>query len=115
MSDQSWIDVIDALRRFRDDREWGEFHTPKDLSIAVSTEAAELLEHFLWRDGQLLQDHIDAHYEELAAEIADIGIYLTYLCDALGVDLLAAMESKRRINESRIPIAESRGRARLSD
>ncbi len=109
MADQlSYGELIGRLRRYRDEREWAQFHTLKDLAIAVSTEAAELLECFLWRS-----DHqLDGHQGEIEEEIADVAIYLVFLCDALDVDLLEVMKSKLEHNLARHTVPASRGRSR---
>jgi NTP pyrophosphatase (non-canonical NTP hydrolase) len=104
--------VLDDLREYRDARDWRQFHRPKDLAIAVSTEAGELLEHFLWREGDELEAHIADHREDLALEIADVAIFLLFLSDELGIDLIQAIDRKRRINLERHPVAGTRGRSR---
>jgi NTP pyrophosphatase (non-canonical NTP hydrolase) len=103
----NYPDLVQRLREYRDDRDWQQFHTPKDLAIAVSTEAGELLEHFLWTRDPDLPDRP----RELPAEIADVAIYLVFLCDALGVDLLDAMNRKLDENLGRHPVDQVRGRS----
>ena len=97
--------LIERLRRFRDERNWSQFHTPKDLAISVSVEAAELLELFQWR----LQSEIpDATLKEgVEAEIADVFLYLLLLCDRMSIDLLKAANDKLLRNEARFPVASS--------
>jgi NTP pyrophosphatase (non-canonical NTP hydrolase) len=104
--------VVDRLRRYRDDRDWGQFHTPKDLAIAISTEAGELLEHFLWRDATATDSHLDKARQDVLDEIADVAIYLVYLCDALDTDLLDVIEHKLDLNLTRHPMESTRGRSR---
>lgn len=105
-------EVLRELRRYREERGWTGFHTPKDLAIAVDVEASELLEHFLWRDGEALAQHLAAEGEALASEIADVAIYLLFLCDSLNIDLLQAVSRKHRLNLERHPVAAAHGRAR---
>jgi NTP pyrophosphatase (non-canonical NTP hydrolase) len=104
--------LVTGLRRYRDDRDWGQFHTPKDLAIAVSTEASELLEHFLWRDAAAITDHLARARTDVLHEIADVTIYLVYLCDALGADLVDVAASKLEINLERHHVDAARGRSR---
>ena len=105
-----YSELIARLRAYRDDRDWRRFHTAKDLAIAVSTEAGELLEHFLWRsDREVCSGDRDA----LAEEIADVAIYLVFLCDALDLDLLDLIERKLARNLERHPVEVARGRSRL--
>ncbi|MEP2706250.1 MAG: nucleotide pyrophosphohydrolase [Roseibium sp.] len=105
--------LTNKLRQFRDERNWQKFHTPKDLAISVSVEAAELLELFQWRDSSDLVD------EELAgnarSEVADVFLYLLMFCDALGIDLEAAAEEKIEKNRRRFPVESSHGVAKPID
>jgi dCTP diphosphatase len=114
MGVESYDAVISELRKYRDDRDWTQFHGPKDLAIAVSTEAGELLEHFLWRDGPETAEHVQHQMDDIAMEIADVATYLIYLCDSLKLDLLEVVDRKRELNLLRHPVAASRGRARRS-
>jgi NTP pyrophosphatase (non-canonical NTP hydrolase) len=98
---------LEQIRRFRDTREWGQFHTPKDLAISISVEAAELLEIFQWVRGDQPVD--DKMVERARGEAADVFVYLLYFCDALRIDLLTAAAEKVRQNESRYTVASSFG------
>ncbi len=82
------------LRRFMEERDWKQFHNPKDLAIAISLEASEILEHFLWKNGAEIDSRVESHREEIRDEAADVGIYLMELCVVLGVDLVQAMSAK---------------------
>ena len=101
-----------ALRRFASERDWDQFHSPKNLAIAVSCEAAELLEIFQWisDDGSraLSPDQIARVREEMA----DILLYLIRLADGLDVDLLAAARDKLALNSQKYPIDKARGSSR---
>ncbi len=105
--------LMDHLRRFRDERDWAQFHTPKDLAISVSIEAAELLELFQWRAASAPVDEL--FVEKLRGEAADVLLYLLLLSDHVGIDLLAAADAKIRRNEERFPVASSRGVAKPND
>lgn len=107
-----YVDVIQRMRRYRDDRDWSRFHTPKDLAIAVSTEAGELLEHFLWRTPSEVDTHLALKRDAVLDEVADVAIYLTFLCDAVGADLLEVIERKLEHNLQRHPLETARGRSR---
>jgi len=94
-------DLRDRLRRFADARDWERFHTPKNLSMALTAEAAELAAHFQWLgEGQSVAA---AAMQEIEHELADVLIYLVRLADRLDVDLLDAVERKVRINAQRFP------------
>jgi NTP pyrophosphatase (non-canonical NTP hydrolase) len=107
------LEVISAkIRAFRDERDWAQFHNPKDMAIAISIEASELLEHFLWKSPNELGARISEKREEIEEEIADIGIYLTELADNLGIDLLAAMEKKIGKNALKYPAQRVKGNSK---
>jgi dCTP diphosphatase len=102
----------DRLRRFALERDWDQFHTPKNLSMALIAEAAELVEHFQWVEGDkshLLEAKVRPSVEE---EIADILIYLVRIADKLGIDLYTAAERKIAINARKYPAEKVRGSAR---
>jgi len=101
--------IVSKIRVFRDERDWAQFHNPKDMAIALSIETNELLEHFLWKNPQEVEDRIATKREEIEDELADIGIYLTELADNLGVDLLAAMERKLEKNAKKYPVEKAKG------
>jgi len=116
MSQDKKIDSIellrDRLREFAKERDWDQFHTPKNLSMALIAEAAELVEHFQWVDGRfshLLDDKVRPSVEE---EIADIFIYLVRIADKLDIDLYSAAERKIVINATKYPADKVRGSAR---
>jgi len=99
----------DELLRFREERDWEQFHTPRNLAASVVIESAELLEHFQWqRDGESLSD---AGRAAVAKELADVFIYLLFLSNDLGVDLVAAVRDKMAENAERFPVDGARGRA----
>jgi dCTP diphosphatase len=91
------------LRRFADERQWQQFHSPKNLATALIVEAAELLEHFQWLNEEQSAHIAPATKHEVALEIADVLIYLTRLADQLDIDMLAAVSEKMRINAGKYP------------
>nr|WP_255500854.1 nucleotide pyrophosphohydrolase [Caulobacter sp. 17J80-11] len=102
--------MIQKLRQFRDERNWQQFHTSKDLAVSVSIEAAELLELFQWRS-EAEPDTPDL-IERARGEAADVFLYLLLLCDGLGIDLEAAAVAKIAKNEERFPVSKSFGVAK---
>ena len=99
------------IRKFRDDRDWMQFHRPKNLACSISIEAGELLEHFQWASGKENEAIAEAKLAEISHEIADIAVYLIELADNLGIDLIPAIEEKMAINEIKYPIKKARGSA----
>ncbi len=102
MSD-SLDNLIQAIRTFADDRNWEQFHSPKNLAMALIVEAGELVEHFQWLRQEQSRNLLPETKEEVAMELADILIYLCRLGDQLDIDLLAAAEKKLRINNKKYP------------
>ena len=106
-------EVIADLRKFVADRDWQQFHDPKNLAMLVASEAGELLAEYRWVRG----DEADAHSRapasraRIAAEVADVGIALLLLCDRIGLDLGGAIADKLAANAARYPVETSRGRA----
>jgi len=109
------IDSLDTLRlrirEFAQARAWERYHTPKNLVMALSVEAAELLEPFQWLTAEQSQ-HLGAEqHEAVRQEIADVLIYLTRLADLLGIDLLDAAADKLAINALKYPVEKAHGNA----
>jgi len=99
----------DALRQFASERDWNQFHSPKNLAIALSVEAAELLEHFQWMpeaDSAVLAPEQHAKVRE---EVADVLLYLIRLADKLDIDLLPAAAEKIEVNRRKYPVEKARG------
>ena len=99
------------LREFARARDWEQFHSPKNLSMALIVEAAELVEHFQWLSEAQSHALAPEKLREVEEEIADVLIYLTRLADLLGVDLLQAAERKIALNEHKYPADKVRGSA----
>ena len=104
-------ELRDAMRRFAAEREWERFHTPKNLAMALSGEAGELIEHFQWLTAEESASLPAPVREEVALEMADVLLYLVRLGDVLGIDLAEAARRKIAINAQRYPVERVRGRA----
>ena len=107
----------DAMRRFVAERNWEPFHSPKNLSMGVAVEAAELMEHFLWVDNDASRQvmHDPVKLEQIADEMADVGCYLLAMANTLGVDLSEAIVAKLAKNAVKYPAEKYRGKYRLED
>ena len=101
-------ETIERVLRFRDDREWRQFHTPKDLAISMSLEAAELLELFQWSGTDL---ECAGNRDKLREELADILSYCILIADVCGLDLDEIMNEKVAKNEAKYPVEKARGNA----
>ena len=104
-------ELTEAVVRFRDERDWGRFHSPKNLAGSICIEAAELLEVLQWVEGEDARDAARARVDRIAAEAADVGIYLLLLCREVGIDLEDAVRRKLRENAEKYPVEKARGKA----
>jgi NTP pyrophosphatase (non-canonical NTP hydrolase) len=104
-----------ALRQFAAERDWGQFHSPKNLASALTVEAAELLEQFQWLTEQQSRELGAPARETVAQEMADVLLYLLQLADKLNVDLVQAAQRKLALNAQKYPVESSRGHSRKYD
>lgn len=110
------LDDLDArLLAFARDRDWEQFHSPKNLSMALAGEAGELLEHFQWLSEEQSSNLDPDRKDRVALEMADILIYLVRLAERLDVDLVDAAYRKLEINQARYPAGQVRGDARRAE
>ena len=107
-------DLRERLRRFAAERDWQQFHAPKNLAIALSVEAAELLEHFQWLSEEASRRLSPAELAKVREELADVLLYLVRLADELGIDLASAARDKIAHNAAKYPVAKARGTSRKS-
>lgn len=102
-------EMIARIRKFRDDRDWKQFHDPKNLAVSISIEAAELLEIFQWMTGEQAALYARQNKERVSDEIADVAIYLIELADIVGIDLPRAIDAKLEKNAEKYPVEKARG------
>jgi len=110
-------ELVKAVLAFRDERDWKQFHNPKDLAISITLEAAELLEHFQWKHPGEVEALLakEENRRRLGEEMADILILLVSLADAMGLDLVEAARAKLRENAVKYPVNRAKGSARKYD
>lgn len=102
--------LTQAILDFRNERDWAQFHTPKNLAISLSLEASEVLEHFQWGTDEEIKDYIKDHQEEIADELANVLAYLLVLADTIGIDnIIQATENKLKKNSVKYPVEKSKG------
>lgn len=108
-----FVRLIERLLRFRDDRDWQQFHRLKDLILSLNLEAAEMLELCQWKsDAEVEQAVSDpAFREKLEHELADVLVYLLLIAERTGIDLIAATDAKIDHNAAKYPADKARGRA----
>jgi NTP pyrophosphatase (non-canonical NTP hydrolase) len=102
----------DALRAFAAERDWDQFHSPKNLAMALSAEAGELLETFQWLTEEQSRKLAPAALDAAADEIADVLLYLIRLSDQLGIDPIAAADRKLLANAAKYPVDKARGNSK---
>ena len=102
-------ELQERIRRFRDERDWMQFHNHKDMATALAIEAAELQELFLWKQGEEISAVATAKKEQLREELADVAVYLLELADNLDIDLVDAIVCKLEKNAAKYPVHKAKG------
>ena len=97
-------DIIDKLIKFRDDRNWKQFHTPENIAKSIVLESAELLENFQWKNDS-------ADIDNIKDELADIMTYCLYMCETYGLDMKTIINEKIIKNEKKYPVYKAFGKA----
>lgn len=103
-------EITEKIKKFRDERDWMQFHDPKNMAVSIILEASELLEHFQWKTIEEVEKYAKQNHGEIKDEIADIALYLFELSDNLGIDLTEAMEQKLKKNEMKYPVEKAKGK-----
>jgi dCTP diphosphatase len=102
-------DLQAMIRKFVDDRDWDQFHNPKDLSISLSLEAAEVLEHFQWKNDEEMARHSIEKKVEVGEELADVFYWVLLIANKLDINLVDAFEKKLAKNETKYPVEKAKG------
>ena len=100
------------VKKFTQERDWEQFHNPKDLAIALGIEVSELQEIMLWISTENSSDRIKEKMTEVQNEVGDIFLYLLRFCDVVGIDPIAAASNKMKLNAEKYPIHKSRGNSK---
>lgn len=108
-------DLAQQLDQFAKDRDWQQFHSPKNLASALVVEAGELLEHFQWLTEEQSRSLSPEKREAIGAEVADVLLYLIQLAGALGIDPIAAAQAKLTLNAQKYPADRARGSSKKYD
>ena len=99
-----------AIIKFRDRRDWKQFHNPKDVALSLVLEASELMEHFQWKSPDDIQVYVDKHKKAIGDELADVLYWVLLMSHDLGIDLVKALMEKIRKNERKYPVKKARGK-----
>lgn len=101
--------LLDALIAFRRERDWEQFHTPRNLCSALCVEAAELLDLFRWARDSEISSIVEEHRSEIEHEVADVSILLAYLCHDLNISIDDVVNKKLQLNREKYPVESSKG------
>lgn len=104
-------ELTKRIVEFRDHRQWKQFHTPKDMLLALGIEVSELSEHFLWKSDPEIETALAERRNEIASELADVLYWVLLLAHDFEIDLASAFEDKMKINESKYPLDKARGKS----
>jgi dCTP diphosphatase len=97
-----------AVLQFRDERNWKQFHNPKDITISLVLEATELLEHFQWKNDKEMREHIISHKDDVSDELADVLYWVLLIAHDLDIDLMKAVTQKLAKNRSKYPVDKAK-------
>lgn len=103
-------DLTKKIKKFRDERDWKQFHNPKDVALSLILEAAEVLEHFQWKNQAEIEEYIKTAKDEIGEELADVLYWVLLMSHDLGIDLKKALEKKIKKNEDRYPVDKAKGK-----
>jgi len=112
MTNSDFDSLTKRLCEFADARDWDQFHSPKNLTMALSVEVAEIVEHFQWLSEEQSNNLPRKTLDKVETELADTLLYLVRLADKLEIDLLSAAQRKIEINEEKYPVEKARGNAK---
>ncbi|MFH1089352.1 MAG: nucleotide pyrophosphohydrolase [Candidatus Uhrbacteria bacterium] len=101
-------DLTDKIIAFRDDRNWKQFHNPKDEALSLVLEATEVLEHFQWRNGEEMTEHAKHKKDDIGEELADVFYWVLLMCHDLDIDLVEATRKKIEKNAEKYPIEKAK-------
>lgn len=102
-------ELMVKLQQFRDERDWKKYHTPKDLAVSITLEAAEVLEHFQWKSPEAADQYVAEHKDKVADELADVLKYVLHLADVLEVDIVEAAIKKLERDSAKYPVEKIKG------
>ena len=105
-------EIIEKIKKFRDERDWMQFHNHKDMALSLVLEASEVLEHFQWKKAEEVNALAERNKGEIAEELADVAMYLFELAENLGIDLKKAIHDKLAKNAQKYPIEKAKGSAK---
>jgi NTP pyrophosphatase (non-canonical NTP hydrolase) len=101
--------LANRIIKFRDARDWKQFHNPKDVSLSLVLEAGEVMEHFQWKNKEEMEKYIVTNKDDIGEELADVLYWVLLMSHDLKIDVLKALEKKIKKNEDKYPVEKARG------
>jgi len=102
-------ELTDRIIKFRDARDWKQFHNPKDVALSMVLEAGEVMEHFQWKDKEEVEEYLKQNKDDVAEEIADVLYYVLLMSHDLKIDITEALDKKLTKNETKYPVEKAKG------
>jgi NTP pyrophosphatase (non-canonical NTP hydrolase) len=102
--------LVQKIVDFRDARDWKQFHNPKDLAISLVLEAAEVMEHFQWKNKEEVEKYIETNKQDIGEELADVLYWVLLMSHDLNIDVFSALEKKLKKNEEKYPVEKAKGK-----
>ncbi len=103
-------ELTDQVLKFRHERDWEQFHAPKDLALSLVLEAAEVLEHFQWKNGDELKKYLAENKDKIGEELSDVLYWILLLSHDLGIDIKAEFKKKMDHNAKKYPVKKAKGK-----
>ena len=104
-------EITKRIVELRDERDWKQFHTPKDMALSLVLEAAEVLEHFQWKSREEVEEYVKTHKNEVGEELADVLCWVLLMCHDLNIDIYKTSLKKMEKTKKKYPVEKSKGRA----
>lgn len=101
--------LTEIIIKFRDARDWKQFHNPKDMSVSLVLEATEVMEHFQWKNKQETQEYVKAHKKDIGEELSDVLYWVLLMSHDFGIDIKQAFERKMKISNKKYPVNKAKG------
>lgn len=105
----SLAELVLRITAFRDARDWKQFHNPKDMALSLVLEAAEVMEHFQWKNQKEMEEHLQSHKTEIGDELADVLYWVILMSHDFNINVLEALAEKMRKNEEKYPVDQAKG------
>lgn len=103
-------DLMEKVIKFRDARNWQQFHKYKDMALSLVLESAEVMEHFQWKNDKELEDYVKEHKKEIGDELADVLYWVLLMSNDLDIDIIESFNKKMEENEKKYPLDKSKGK-----